>query len=390
MVRAMLGLLVGAGLLSATVLAQTQTPAPLRSAFHDYRVVTVVDALVQPWSLAFLPGGDTLITERPGRLRIVRNGKLLPQPVEGVPAVSYANQGGLLEVATHPNFASNRLLYLTFSKPLADGKEATTALVRGRFENDRLTNVQPLFESVSKGRGHFGGKIAFDGKGFLFLTLGDRQVPPEGNLEAHPAQDLTNHHGKIVRLHDDGRVPADNPFVSRAGARPEIWSYGHRNVQGIAIIPETGDVLATEHGPMGGDELNRILPGLNYGWPVVGFGVNYTTGLAIHKGTMREGMEQPRHVWVPSIGISGGMIYTGDRFPQWKGNFFTAGMAGQQLARLTLKGTNVVGEETLVPQMGRIRDVRQGLDGYIYLLTEDRDGKPTPVYRLEPVERNTR
>ena len=386
MVRTVLGLIVGAGLLSATVSAQT----PLRSALHDYRVVTVVDTLVQPWSIAFLPGGDALITERPGRLRIVRNGKLLPQPVEGVPAVSFANQGGLLEVATHPDFASNRMLYLTFSKPMADGKEATTALVRGRFENDRLTNVQQLFESVSKGRGHFGGKIAFDGKGFLFLTLGDRQVAPDGNLEAHPAQDLTNHHGKIVRLHDDGRVPTDNPFVSRAGARPEIWSYGHRNVQGIAIIPETGDVLATEHGPMGGDELNRILPGLNYGWPVVGFGVNYTTGLAIHKGIIREGMEQPRHVWVPSIGISGGMIYTGDRFPQWKGNYFAAGMSGQQLARLTLKGTNVVSEETLVPQMGRIRDVRQGLDGYIYLVIEDRDGKPTPVLRLEPVERNTR
>ncbi len=385
MVRTLIGLLVGASVLSVGVSAQTM----LKSALHDYRVTTFVDALVQPWSIAFLPGGDTLITERPGRLRIVRNGKLMPQPVEGVPAVIYANQGGLLEVAPHPDFAANRFLYLTFSKPIGDGKEGTTVLVRGRFENDRLTNVQQLFESVSKGRGHYGGKIAFDGKGFLFLTLGDRQVPPEGNLEAHPAQDLTNHHGKIVRLHDDGRVPADNPFVNRAGARPETWSYGHRNVQGIAIHPETGDVYATEHGPMGGDELNRILPGLNYGWPVIGFGVNYTTGLAIHKGTIREGMEQPRYLWVPSIGISGGMFYTGDRFPQWQGNFFTAGMAGQQLARLTLKGTSVVSQETLVPQMGRIRDVRQGLDGFIYLAIEDRDGKPTPVLRLEPVERST-
>ena len=190
-------------------------------------------------------------------------------------------------------------------------------------------------------------------------------------------------------MHDDGRVPADNPFVNRAGAKPEIWSYGHRNVQGIAIHPETNDVLANEHGPMGGDELNRILPGLNYGWPVIGFGVNYTTGLAIHKGTIREGMEQPRHVWVPSIGISGAMFYTGDRFPQWKGNLFVGGLAGQQLARLTMKGTTVVSEETLVPQMGRIRDVRQSPDGFIYLLTEDRDGKPTPIYRLEPVERST-
>ena len=385
MVRTLIGLLVGASVLSVGVSGQTM----LKSALHDYRVTTFVDALVQPWSIAFLPGGDTLITERPGRLRIVRNGKLMPQPVEGVPAVIYANQGGLLEVAPHPDFAANRFLYLTFSKPIGDGKEGTTVLVRGRFENDRLTNVQQLFESVSKGRGHYGGKIAFDGKGFLFLTLGDRQVPPEGNLEAHPAQDLTNHHGKIVRMHDDGRVPADNPFVNRAGTRPETWSYGHRNVQGIAIHPETGDVYATEHGPMGGDELNRILPGLNYGWPVIGFGVNYTTGLAIHKGTIREGMEQPRYLWVPSIGISGGMFYTGDRFPQWQGNFFTAGLAGQQLARLTLKGTSVVSQETLVPQMGRIRDVRQGLDGFIYLAIEDRDGKPTPVLRLEPVERST-
>lgn len=383
MSRTWMGLAAGVALLSATALAQ----APLKSALHDYRVVTVVDTLIQPWSIAFLPGGDALITERPGRLRILRNGKLVPAPVEGLPPVLFAGQGGLLEVAPHPDFATNRLLYVSYSKPIGDGKEGTTALIRGRFENDRLTNVQQLFESVSKGRGHYGGKIAFDRDGFVFLTLGDRQVPPEGNLEAHPAQDLSNHHGTIVRLHDDGRVPADNPFVSRAGARPEIWSYGHRNVQGIAINPETGDVMANEHGPQGGDELNRILPGLNYGWPVIGFGVNYTSGLAIHKGTHRDGMEQPRHIWVPSIGISGAMFYTGDRFPQWKGNLFVGGMAGQRLARLTMKGNAVIGEETLVPQMGRIRDVRQGLDGLIYLITDDRDGKPTPIYRLEPVAR---
>lgn len=361
----------------------------MRSALHDYRLVTVVEALVQPWSIAFLPGGDMLVTERPGRLRIVREGKLLPQPVEGVPAVFTASQAGLLEVAPHPNFASNRFLYLSYSKPLGDGKQSTTALVRGRFENDRLTGVQQLFESVSQGRGHFGGKIAFDKNGYLFLTLGDRQVPPEGNLEAHPAQDLSNHHGKIVRLHDDGRVPADNPFVGRQGARPEIWSYGHRNVQGVAIHPETGDVWIDEHGPQGGDELNRVLPGKNYGWPVIGFGVNYRTGLAIHAGTHREGMEQPTYVWVPSIGISGMMIYTADRFPQWRGNLFVGGMVGQQLARLTLQGQRVINEETLVPQMGRIRDVRQGPDGYIYLAIEDSDGKPTPILRMEPIERTT-
>ncbi len=361
----------------------------MRSALHDYRVVTAVEALVQPWAIAFLPGGDILVTERPGRLRIIRDGTLLPQAVDGVPPVFHSTQGGLLEVALHPEFASNRLLYLTYSKPNPDESLTTTALVRGRFENDRLTGVEQLFESVSRGRGHFGGKIAFDGKGYLFLSLGDRQVPPEGDLAAHPAQDLSNHHGKIVRLHDDGRVPEDNPFVNRAGARPETWSYGHRNVQGLAIHPETGDVWETEHGPQGGDELNRVLPGLNYGWPVIGFGVNYQTGLAIHKGTHQDGMEQPAHIWVPSIGISGLMIYTGDRFPQWRGNFFTGGMAGQQLARLTVEGQRVTGEETLVPQMGRIRDIRQSPDGYIYLVTDNRDGTPTPIYRLEPVERST-
>jgi glucose/arabinose dehydrogenase len=379
-------------LVTTAVVATLHGQAPdrvMRSALHDYRVVNVADGLVEPWSIAFLPGGDALITERPGRLRILRQGKLLPHPVEGVPQVLYVGQGGLFEVMPHPDFANNRLLYLTYAKSLAD-QQSTTALVRGRFENDRLTNVQQLFESVSKGRGHYGGKIAFDASGHLFLTLGDRQVLPEGDEAAllkHPAQDLTNHHGKIVRLHDDGRVPADNPFVRTPGAKPEIWSYGHRNVQGIAIHPVTGEVWADEHGPQGGDELNRVEPGRNYGWPVIGFGVNYTTGKAIHIGTMREGMEQPVHVWVPSIGISGAMIYTGDRFPQWKHNLFVGGLVGQRLERLTLDGSRVAGRETLFPNMGRVRDVRQGPDGYIYLVVEDDDGKPTPVYRLEPVER---
>lgn len=388
MVRTFLSLVV-VGVVALTGTSVSSNTA-FKSALHDYRVVPFVEALVQPWSIAFLPGGDTLITERPGRLRIVRNGKLLPQPAEGMPQVFFqSSQAGLLEVAPHPNFASNRMFYLSYSKLKADGKEPTTALARGRFENDRLTGVEQLFESVSQGRGHFGGKIAFDRKGFVFLTLGDRQVPAEGNLEAHPAQDLTNHHGKTIRLHDDGRVPADNPFVGRADARPEIWSYGHRNVQGLAIHPETGEVWANEHGPQGGDELNLIQPGKNYGWPVVGFGVNYKTGLAIHKGTHGPDMEQPKHVWVPSIGISGLMVYSGDRFPQWKGNVFAGGMVGQQLVRLTMQGQRIAGAETLVPEMGRIRDVRQGLDGYIYLVTDDRDGKPTPVYRMEPIDRAT-
>jgi glucose/arabinose dehydrogenase len=385
--RAFVTLLAGVVVAAtATLLANDRV---FRSAFYDYRVVTVADGLIQPWAIAWLPNGDALVTERPGRLRIIRQGQLLPQPVEGVPQVLYVGQGGLLEVRPHPNFASNRLLYLSYAKPNADGKTGTTALVRGRFENDRLTNVEQLFESVSKGRGHYGGKIVFDGKGYVFLSLGDRQVEPSGNLEAHPAQDFSNHHGAIVRLHDDGRVPADNPFVNKPDVKPEIWTKGHRNVQGLAIHPDTGDVWANEHGPQGGDELNVIEPGKNYGWPVIGFGVNYKTGLAIHSGTHREGMQQPAHVWIPSIGISGLMIYSGDRFPEWRGNLFAGGMVGQRLARLTLTGRRVTNEETLAQGLGRIRDVRQGPDGFIYLLIEDRDGKPTPVLRMEPVSRTT-
>ena len=394
MVRiALTSVIAGVALLGVQLSGQST----FRSAFHDYRVVTYVDGLVQPWSIAFLPGGDTLITERPGRLRIVRNGKLLPNPVEGLPPVLASRQGGLLEVAAHPYFASNRLLYITYSKQTGeaipgskDPVPATTALIRARFENDRLSNVQQLFQSVSKGAGHFGGKIAFDKNGFVFLSLGDRQVPPEGDLEKHPAQDLTNHHGKMIRLQDDGRVPADNPFLKQAGALPETWSYGHRNIQGLAVHPQTGEVWANEHGPQGGDELNLIRPGLNYGWPVIGFGVNYTTGLAIHSGTHRKGMEQPAQIWVPSIGISGLMIYNGDRFPQWKGSFFVGGMAGQQVVRLTHDGKQFTNRELLATGLGRVRDLREGLDGLIYLVIEDRDGKPTPVLRLEPVERQTR
>jgi glucose/arabinose dehydrogenase len=367
--------------LIVTVSAVLSAQSVFRSAQHDYRVVTVAENLIQPWSIAFLPGGDALITERPGRLRILRQGKLLPNAVEGVPQVFHSSQGGLLEVMPHPNFATNRLLYLSFSKPGATEPQAHTTLVRGRFENDRLTQVQTLFEAQHTGRNHFSGKIAFDRNGYLFLTVGDRQVAPEGNLEAHPAQDLTNHHGKIVRLHDDGRVPADNPFVSRAGAKPEIWSYGHRNVQGLAIHPDTGELWADEHGPQGGDELNRIEAGKNYGWPVIGFGVNYTTGLAIHRGTHREGMEQPLKVWVPSIAPSGMAFLTSDRYPGWQGSLFIGALREQVLVRLTIDGRKVVGEERLLVDLReRIRDVRQGPDGWLYVLTDSSNGR---IVRLE-------
>ena len=374
-------------LCATSVAAQTAQPALQRSVYYDFRVVTVVEGLINPWSIAFLPGGDMLVTERPGRLRIVRNGTLLPNPVEGVPAVFARGQGGLLEVVPHPQFSTNRLIYLSYSKPYPDSG-ATTAVARARFENDRLTDVKDIFVAQSRGAGHYGCRLAFDRNGMLYLTVGDRQAPPSGNLEAHPAQNVTDHHGTINRIHDDGRVPQDNPFVNRAGARPEIWTYGHRNPQGLAIHPETGDVWATEHGPQGGDELNLIRPGLNYGWPVIGYGVNYRTGRAIHEGTHREGMEQPVHFWVPSIATSGLLFYTGDKFPEWRGSVFVGGMNGQQLARLTLNGQRVRSEETLLQGLGRIRDVRQGPDGFIYLAIDDRDGKPTPVVRLEPVSRD--
>ena len=357
-----------------------------RSAFHGYRVVTVAEGLVNPWSMAWLPNGDMLVTERPGRLRIVRNGRLLPEPVAGLPAIRGGGQGGLLDVVPHPQFASNRLIYLSYSKPSADTLQGTTAVARARFENDRLVNLEQIFEAKvwSRGRGHHGSRLVFDGKGHLFISLGDRQVAPEGDLAAHPAQDLTNHFGKIIRVNEDGSLPADNPFYGRSTATPEIWSYGHRNVQGMTLHPVTGALLATEHGPQGGDELNVIQPGKNYGWPVVGFGVNYRTGAAIHSGTHKEGMEQPIHVWVPSIGTSGLMVYTGDRFPAWKGNVFAGGMVGEQLARLTMDGNRVTNVELLAQRIGRIRDVRQGPDGFIYLAIEHRQGQPTPIVRLEP------
>jgi aldose sugar dehydrogenase len=389
MIRIPLSLLVTGLVLAgaAPLEAQSSTDSAVhRSAHHDYRVVTVVEGLQHPWSIAFLPDGDMLVTERPGRLRIVRDGRLLADPVPGLPEIRVGGQGGLLDVVLHPDFESNRLVYLSYSKPNDDDSQGTTAVSRARFENDRLTNLEEIFEGElwTSGRGHHGSRLAFDRDGYLFITLGDRQAFPRGDLEAHPAQLLTDHYGATIRLHDDGRVPDDNPFVGRDDALPEIWSWGHRNAQGLAIHPETGDVWLNEHGPEGGDELNLVRPGLNYGWPVVGYGVHYRSGETIHEATRRDGMEDPVHVWVPSIATSGLMIYTGDQFPAWKGNLFVGGMAGEQLARLTMDGRRVINEETLVQRMGRIRDVRQGPDGLIYLAIDHRGGELTPIVRLEP------
>ena len=365
-----------------------------QSAHHDYKVVSVAEDLVQPWSMAWLPNGDMLITEKPGRLRLVRNGQLLPEAIPGTPEVLYKGQGGLFEVVPHPNFSDNQWVYLTFAKPNANEIDdgSTTAIVRGRLEDDRLTNVVELFAAQASGFGHYGGKLVFDGEGHMFLTLGDRQDFSFGDREAlmaHSAQDRSNHQGVIVRLNDDGTVPDDNPFVGVDGVLPEIWSYGHRSPQGLAIHPITGDLWESEHGPQGGDELNLVEPGNNYGWPVVGRGVNYGAfGRPIHVGISEEGMTSPTNFWVPSIATSGLMIYSGDKFPMWVGDIFSGGLIGEQLARVHLDDEyrNVVMEETLAYDMGRIRDVRQGPDGFIYLAISDRQAGPSPIVRLEPVD----
>ncbi len=385
MVRKMSTLVLTATLLAIAAPACGQSDL-VRTAFHDYRVVTVADGFVVPWSIAFLPDGDMLVTERAGRLRIVRDGMLLPDPVPGIPEVVARGQGGLLEVAAHPDFASNRLIYISYSKATGNSPGGTTSVIRGTFENDRFTMTDEIFEAVSEGNGHYGCRLAFDDEGYLYLSVGDRQAPPRGDLATHPAQDLSNHHGVVVRLHDDGSIPDDNPFVGQEGARPEIWSYGHRNAQGLAIEPGTGAIWLTEHGPQGGDEVNVAAPGANYGWPVIGYGVNYRSGTAIHEATHMEGMEQPVHIWVPSIGVSGLAFYNGDKFPAWKGNLLAGGLAGQRIDRLTVEDGRVVTSETILQGMGRVRDVREGPDGFIYVALEARGDGETPIVRLEPLD----
>ncbi len=358
------------------------------TARHNFRVVTVAEDLEYPWSMAWLPSGDMLVTERPGRLRIIREGVLDPNPITGWPAVyRQQGQGGFMDVVPHPDFATNRLLYLSYGKPNEDSSMGTTTVVRGRLEGDRVIDVEEIFESNAWGdnNNHFSGRMAFDHDGYLFLTVGDRMLDPD-LLADHPAQDLTNHMGTIVRLHDDGRVPSDNPFVGRDDALPEIWSYGHRNLQGLTVHPVTGEVWSNEHGPRGGDELNLIVSGRNYGWPVVSFGIHYD-GRVITPETERPGMESPRFVWLPSIGTSGLMFYSGDRFPWWRGSAFVGGLVGERVARVSLSGGIAMTEETLLGGvLGRIRDVRQGPDGLIYLAIEgDRGGSPlADVVRLEP------
>lgn len=339
---------------------------PIASEEHSFRVVTVASGLEHPWGIAFLPSGEMLVTERPGRLQLVRpDGSR--QLVTGTPEVWARGQGGLLDVETHPDFARNRLVYLTWSKPGPGG--ATTALGRGRLEGNALTGFEELFvaDAWTSTPVHFGSRIVFDGAGHLFIGVGDR-----GEMQA--AQDPSNHQGTIIRLHDDGRVPADNPFVGRTGYRPEIYAYGIRSPQGMVLHPETGALWENEHGPRGGDEINLIEPGRNYGWPAITFGVNYS-GTTITEHTALPGMEQPLLHWTPSIAVSGMTFYTGSHFPRWQGNVFAGALAGQHLRRIVFDGTRPVHQEVLLRELNaRIREVTQGPDGYLYLLTDHSNG----------------
>ena len=339
------------------------------------RVSTVVSGLEHPWGLVFLPDGRMLVTERPGRVRIVEPDARLSAPLAGVPEVRARGQGGLLDVALDPRFAENRLVYIAYAEAGPGG--AGTAVARGRLAEDRLENVAVIFRQQPKvdGSNHFGSRLVFARDGTLFVTQGERFDYRD------QAQDLWSGLGKIVRINPDGSVPRDNPFVGRAGVLPEIWSYGHRNSQGAALHPATGVFWAHEHGARGGDEINIPQPGRNYGWPVISYGVDYS-GAKIGEGTAKPGMEQPIYYWDPSIAPSGMAFYTGDAFPAWKGNLFVGALRDEMLVRLVLEGEKVVKEERLLKgALGRIRDVRVGPDGFIYLLTDESRGV---LARLEP------
>ena len=350
----------------------------INSEKQSFRVATLLTGLENPWSVAFLPDGRLLITERAGRLRLVsQDFKLEPKPIDGLPEVSAQGQGGLFDVVLHPQFAQNGWIYWSYNAPGTGGWG--TALARGKLQGHRMTDVQVLFSMQPKTRSsfHFGGRIVFDQAGLLYLTLGDR-----GDKDR--AQKLDDHAGSVIRLHDDGCVPANNPFVNRAGALAEKWTLGNRNIQGAALHPQTGELWSHEHGPQGGDEVNVMRSGLNYGWPIITYGVNYGLGTKIGEGQAKPGMVQPVHVWVPSIAPSGMAFVSGKQFPQWQGNLLVGALRGQMLVRLSLDGEKVLGEERLLQgRGGRIRDVRMGPDGLVYLLTDEAQGS---LLRLEPAK----
>jgi glucose/arabinose dehydrogenase len=356
--------------------AAAQQPQRLKTQTGDMLVETVASGLNHPWGLAFLPDGRMLVTERPGRLRMVSSDGQISKPVGGVPRVFAQGQGGLLDVALDPNFSDNRLVYVSFAEP-GDGG-ASTAVARGRLNADAtaLENPAVIFRQMPKvsGGNHFGSRLAFARDGKLFVTMGER-------FKFEPAQDLSVHLGKIVRINADGSVPQDNPFVGRANARPEIWSFGHRNSQGAAIHPQTGVLWESEHGPLGGDEINIPEAGKNYGWPLVSWGKHYD-GREIPKPPTRPDLAGSVHQWTPVIAASGMAFYTGEAFPAWRGNLLVGGLVSQGIVRLMLDGQRVTGEER-IPLGSRIRDVRQGTDGFVYALT---DADNSRLLRLRPTD----
>jgi len=365
----LLGLLAGLAAGPATAERYPSSAGPLE-------VETVAAGLAHPWGLAFLPDGRMLVTERPGRLRLVGTDGRLSPPLGGTPQVYARGQGGLLDVALDPGFAENRLVYLSYAEPGPDGT-AGTAVARGRLEGDRLAALERIFRQQPKVRGgnHWGSRLVFARDGNLFVTLGDRFDHMES------AQDPATHLGKIVRIRPDGSVPPDNPFVGREGVRPEIWSLGHRNSQGATLHPQTGRFWQHEHGARGGDEINAPEAGRNYGWPTIAYGRHYS-GAKIGEGTAKPGLEQPLHYWDPSVAPSGMAFYAGDAFPQWRGSLFVGALRDMALLRLEMDGTRVVRQEALLEALNeRIRDVRQGPDGLIYLLTDSDEGR---ILRLSP------
>ena len=342
------------------------------------QLTTIATGLEHPWSIAFLPDGRMLVTERPGRLRYVTMKGELSEPVAGVPAVFAQGQGGLLDVALDPDFGANSTIYLSYAEP-GDGDLNGTAVARARLEDGKLTDLKVIFRQMPKidSKNHFGSRLVFARDGNLFVTLGERYS------ERDSAQDLGTHLGKIVRITRDGKVPADNPFVGREGARPEIWSYGHRNPQGATLNPATGALWEIEHGPQGGDEINLPEAGRDYGWPVITYGREYGSGLPIGEGTAKAGMEQPLYYWVPSIATSGMAFYTSDAYPAWKGSLFVGALKAQLVARLSFGADGKVVAEERIPVGQRVRDVRQGPDGALYLVTDEDAGQ---VLRLAPAK----
>ena len=358
------------------------TPRAYSSGKADFQVRELVAGLRHPWAIAFLPDGSMLVTEREGWLRRIGADGSVSAPVEGLPPVFVDGQAGLLDVAVSPGFGQDGLVFVSFAQANLRGNLAGTAVARGRLRGNTLEEVEVIYSQepkLSSGT-HVGSRLAFDPAGNLYVTQGDNRVA------AAAAQELDKLTGKLVRVQADGKVPADNPFLKHAGARPEIWSYGHRNMQGAAINPDTGQLWTTEHGPQGGDELNIPRAGLNYGWPVITHGIDYNgQPVAGSVGSSATGMEQPAHYWKVSPGLSGMAFYTGDAFPQWKGNLFLGALATRQLIRLELDGDRVVAEERLLGELGhRIRDVREGPGGALYVLTDAPDGK---LLRIEPVKR---